>query len=168
MQHFKARRFPTGGVSMEQPEVFEIQPQSEIPTPCSQGLWCTVEWYLCLRFFEKCRSPTQNIKWAFSALPLDIPSGRDADRTIVWLRENLGCVQILCLWLWGLISRHFNWPHEKSGWYNLWFPLFWHWTLDGRRGLFAVFVIHSVYKSFLIIAKIPITLLSIFRWYFVL
>lgn len=104
-------------------------------------LWHTVECYFHLKLKKK------KIKWAFSALPLDIPPSCYADRTIVGLWENLGRVQILCLWLWELVSGHFNGPHEERWWCNLWFPIFWHWTLNRRRGLFAFFVLHSTCKS---------------------
>lgn len=98
-------------------------------------------------FLKEKTLPLKIIKWAFSTLPLDIPPSRYADRTIVWFWENLGRVQILCLWLRKLISRHFNWPHEKGRWHNLWFPIFWHWTFDRRRGLSAFLVLYSICRS---------------------
>ena len=119
---------------------------SEIPATCSQGLWHTVEWYFPLGF-KKIKITNKSMQWVSSTLPLDIPSSCYADRTVVRLWKNLGCIQILCLWLWELISRHFHRPHEESWRYNLWFPIFWYWALNGRRGLFVLFIFHAIYKS---------------------
>lgn len=74
-------------------------------------------------------------------LLLDIPSCCNVDWKIIWLWTDLASLQIFCIWLWELISWDFNWTHEESGWYNLWFPILWHWTFDRGRGQRHFFLI---------------------------